>query len=101
MPVEFIEDHKAAIALALVGLLFVGFLREKLPPSVIALSGAAAFMALGFTPVEDALSVFSNPAPIASWYSAARARSHVVVGPAGTGSASAVNWLRSRWRKNQ
>lgn len=65
MPIEFIEDHKAAIALALVGLLFVGFLREKLPPSVIALTGAAAFMALGFTPVEDALTVFSNPAPIA------------------------------------
>jgi len=39
------------------------FLREVLPTEVVALAGAAALLALGILPYEDALRVLSNPAP--------------------------------------
>ncbi|MEO1491866.1 MAG: SLC13 family permease [Pseudomonadota bacterium] len=44
--------------------MFVLFLREIYPPEVTAIGGACTLIALGIIPVTDALSVFSNPAPV-------------------------------------
>ena len=43
--------------------MFVLFLRESLPPEVVALSGVTLMLASGVLPYEDALKVLSNPAP--------------------------------------
>ncbi len=50
-------------ALAIVGGMFVLFLREVFPVEVVALSGAALMLFLGILPQEAALGVFANPAP--------------------------------------
>ncbi|WP_051881362.1 SLC13 family permease [Parvularcula oceani] len=60
----FLAEYRALIALGLVALLFVGFMRERHPPSVIAAMGAAAFLLLGLVPADEAMEVFSNEAPI-------------------------------------
>jgi len=52
------------VALGLLVLLFAAFLTEKYPPDVTAAGGAAVFILLGFVPYDDAMAVFSNPAPI-------------------------------------
>lgn len=62
---EFLSEGQPLIALTVVALMFVGFLRERRPPSVVALAGAAVFIVFGLVPPEEALGVFSNPAPIA------------------------------------
>ena len=51
------------VALAVVGAMFVTFLREAYPTEVVALGGAAVLLALGVLPYDDALAVLSNPAP--------------------------------------
>jgi Na+/H+ antiporter NhaD/arsenite permease-like protein len=51
-------------ALLILGAVFVGFLAERFPPAVIAAAGAAAFLAFGIISTEEAMSVFSNSAPI-------------------------------------
>lgn len=51
-------------ALLLLAAVFAGFIGERFPPSVVAAAGAAAFLALGLVSSDDALSAFSNPAPI-------------------------------------
>lgn len=60
IPVEL----QPVVALVLLGLLFVAFLLERFPPDVTAAGAAALFVALGLTPSEQVLGVFSNPAPI-------------------------------------
>ena len=59
IPVEF----HAYIAIALIAVMFVGFIKELYPTEVIALSGAAFLMLTGILPYSDAMAVFSNPAP--------------------------------------
>ncbi len=54
---------RAFTALAVVGVMFILFLREAYPTEVVAISGAAAMLVLGLLPYEDALHVLSNPAP--------------------------------------
>ena len=54
---------RAFAALAVVGMMFILFLRESYPTEVVAISGAAAMLVLGLLPYEDALHVLSNPAP--------------------------------------
>src|SRR3546814_14947002 len=44
--------------------MFVGFLMELLPSTVIAVLGAGTYLALGILDAEAAYSVFSNSAPI-------------------------------------
>ena len=61
---ELIGDHAAYVALAIVLITFVVFLLERYPPEVTASAGAAAFVMLGLLPTDDAIAVFSNPAPI-------------------------------------
>lgn len=53
-----------AIVLVLVVIVFFGFVRERLPPDVVALAGVGALLALGILDTSDVLSVFSNSAPI-------------------------------------
>ncbi len=64
MLADFIPvDYHAYIAMALIAVMFVGFIKELYPTEVIALSGAAFLMLTGILPYNDALAVFSNPAP--------------------------------------
>jgi len=82
-----IEAHQAAIALAVLGLTFLGFFLERFPPAVVATLGAATFLALGLLPVDDALAAFSNSAPVTIGamfiLSAALVRTGVIDGLAG------------------
>ena len=59
-----LAGYEAYVALALVVLLFIGFMTERYPVEVTAAAGAAVFLLLGFVPAADAMSVFSNSAPI-------------------------------------
>lgn len=52
------------IVLVLVVVVFFGFIRERLPADVVALSAVAVLLATGILSAKDALSVFSNSAPI-------------------------------------
>lgn len=61
---DFIAQHQAAIALAILAATFVAFLLERFPPSVVAITGAAAFLVLGLINTKDVMGVFSNSAPI-------------------------------------
>ncbi|MEC7764517.1 MAG: SLC13 family permease [Pseudomonadota bacterium] len=51
------------VALIVVGLMFVLFLREVFPTEVVAIGGVAVMLATGILPYENALAVLSNPAP--------------------------------------
>lgn len=61
---KFVADHSAIIGLGVLVAVFIAFTLERRPPVVIAVVGGLAMMALGFLPVDQALKVFSNPAPI-------------------------------------
>jgi len=54
---------QAVLALAVVGVMFLLFLRETYPPEVTAMAGAATMLVLGILPYDAALAVLSNPAP--------------------------------------
>ena len=58
------EPYPAILTLGVLVAMFVLFVREKYPPEVTAIGGAAVLMALGVLPVNDALAVFANPAPL-------------------------------------
>ncbi|TDL87784.1 SLC13 family permease [Meridianimarinicoccus aquatilis] len=53
----------AMVALLIVLLMFVGFLRESFPAEVVALGGVSCMLVLGVLPYDAGLSVLSNPAP--------------------------------------
>ncbi|MEO0379801.1 MAG: SLC13 family permease [Pseudomonadota bacterium] len=53
----------AFLALAVVGVMFLLFLREYYPTEVVALGGAAVLLATGVLPYEAARDVLSNSAP--------------------------------------
>lgn len=55
--------HQLLTAGVLVGVFFA-FIREKFPPHLVAMGGMAILMLTGVLPTQDALSVFSNSAPI-------------------------------------
>ncbi|HXV73966.1 MAG TPA: SLC13 family permease, partial [Sphingomonadales bacterium] len=52
------------IVLVLVAVVFFGFIREKFPPDMVALGAVGILLILGVLSTSEALSVFSNPAPI-------------------------------------
>jgi di/tricarboxylate transporter len=58
------EPYPALVTLGTLAVMFVLFVREKYPPEVTAIAGAGVLMALGVLPVDDALAVFANPAPL-------------------------------------
>ncbi len=53
-----------AIVLILVGVVFVAFIRERLPPDLVALLAFSALLATGVLGADEALAVFSNSGPI-------------------------------------
>lgn len=52
------------IVLVLVVVVFFGFIRERMPPDIVALSAVAVLLATGILDTDDVLSVFSNSAPV-------------------------------------
>ena len=60
----FIETHQAVLSLLILAAMFVGFLMERLPATVIAILGACTYLALGILDADAMYSVFSNSAPI-------------------------------------
>lgn len=60
----FIDAHQAVISLVILAGIFVGFMRERLPATVIAVVGACIYLALGILDADAMYSVFSNSAPI-------------------------------------
>src|SRR3546814_19466602 len=60
----FIEAHQAVLSLFILAAMFVGFLMERLPATVIAILGACTYLALGILDADGLYSVFSNSAPI-------------------------------------
>ena len=61
---EIVAGYEPYLALALLLLLFAGFLSERYPPDVTAAGGAALFIAFGLVPTGDVLAAFANPAPV-------------------------------------
>lgn len=57
------DTGTALLSLAIVAWMFVLFLREKLPPEVVAMGGAALMLVLGLVPYEAAVKQLSNSAP--------------------------------------
>ncbi|MEP4197583.1 MAG: SLC13 family permease [Aliishimia sp.] len=60
---NFSQTGQAVLALTIVGIMFLLFLRETFPTEVVAITGAAAMLASGVLPYESAVMVLSNPAP--------------------------------------
>ncbi|KEJ89898.1 SLC13 family permease [Sulfitobacter donghicola] len=60
---ELSQFSQAILALTVVVVMFILFLRETLPTEVVALAGAASLLAMGLLPYEDARIVLSNSAP--------------------------------------
>ena len=87
---------QAALALTVVGVMFVLFVREYFPTEVVALAGAAVLLGSGVLPYETALTVLSNPAP---WTIAAM---FIVMGAlVRTGALDVLTQLAERYaRKN-
>lgn len=61
--IEFSQSAQAFVALGVVGLMFVAFLREAFPTEVVAITGVAVMLIAGILPYDAALEVLSNPAP--------------------------------------
>lgn len=59
-----IAGYEPYIAIVIVLITFVVFLFERFPPEVVAGAGAALFVIFGIVATKDAMSVFSNPAPL-------------------------------------
>lgn len=62
--VALLAANQAIVGLVVLAAMFVAFLFERFPPSVIAVSGAAALIALGLLDEKAAFAVFSNSAPL-------------------------------------
>lgn len=61
---ELPEPVPAILTLCVLGTMFVLFVREKYSPEVTAIAGASVLIAIGVLPVNEALAVFANPAPV-------------------------------------
>ncbi len=60
----FGPNFPALATLGVVISMFVLFVREVYPPEVTAMAGASVLIVTGILPVDDALEVLSNPAPV-------------------------------------
>ncbi|WP_193368375.1 SLC13 family permease [Pelagibius marinus] len=78
------QTLQIAIVLVLVAVVFFGFVRERMPPDIVALCAVGVLLVTGILSTADVLSVFSNPAPftIAAMFvlSAALERTGVIDG---------------------
>ncbi len=59
---DYIATYDAWIALALIGVMLVAFVSEKIPASAIAIIGASICIALGLITYDEAVTAFSNKA---------------------------------------
>lgn len=57
------QNGAAALTLAVVGMMFILFVRESYPTEVVAMGGVALLLVLGLLPYEEAVPVLANPAP--------------------------------------
>jgi di/tricarboxylate transporter len=66
MVMEFLQSDgvQMGFVLALMALVFFGFVREKLPADVVALLAMGALLVTGILSTQDALGVFSNSAGV-------------------------------------
>jgi di/tricarboxylate transporter len=88
------QSTSAMLALAIVVVMFIMFLRESLPTEVVALTGAALMLALGILPYDDAQAVLQNSAP---WTIAAM---FIVMGAlVRTGALDVLTRLAERYAK--
>ena len=60
---ELTGDTAAIVALVIVGLSVVAFIREDFPAEIVAMATAATMLILGLLPVEKAAATLSNAAP--------------------------------------
>jgi di/tricarboxylate transporter len=60
----FIADHQAGIGLFVLGLMLIGFILERFPPTVVAILGTVVFLIMGTMDEKALYSVFSNSAPV-------------------------------------
>ena len=64
MIAEIIGDGiQPFLVLSVIAIMFLLFVTELYPPTVVAVAGAAALLATGVLPYQVALEVFANPAP--------------------------------------
>ncbi len=61
--IEIAQDMQPYVALAILVVMFVLFVRETFPVEVTAIAGAAIMLLLGMLPIKDGLAVLSNSAP--------------------------------------
>ena len=61
---DSLAAYNPHIGLALLVILFIGFVLERLPPVVLAVTGGLTMFLLGFLSTDELLGVFSNSAPI-------------------------------------
>ena len=88
------QGTSATLALTIVVIMFIMFLRESLPTEVVALWGAAVMLALGILPYDDAQAVLQNSAP---WTIAAM---FIVMGAlVRTGALDVLTRLAERYAK--
>ena len=57
------QNGAAALTLAVVGMMFILFVRVAYPTEVVAMGGVALLLVLGLLPYEEAVPVLANPAP--------------------------------------
>ena len=60
---QFSQDVQAWLALGILVLMFVAFLKESFPTEVVAIVAAASMILLGLLPIDKATAVLSNTAP--------------------------------------
>lgn len=60
---QLTQTGNAIVALLIVGVMFVLFLREVFPTEVVAIAGVSAMLVTGVLPYDAALPVLANPAP--------------------------------------
>ena len=93
-PFDLSQSTSAVLALTIVVIMFIMFLRESLPTEVVALTGAAVMLVLGILPYEDAQAVLQNAAP---WTIAAM---FIVMGAlVRTGALDVLTRLAERYAK--
>lgn len=62
--IALLADNSAIVALVMLAALMTAFVFERYPPEVTAVGFAGLFVLFGFVSTDEALAVFSNPAPI-------------------------------------
>ncbi|MAM60405.1 SLC13 family permease [Maritimibacter sp. UBA3975] len=61
--IELPQSAEPIVALIVVGVMFLMFLREIFPTEVVAIGGVAVMLVTGILPYDAALAVLANPAP--------------------------------------